>query len=161
MPDAVQKGAKVRLVCKYDLEGEVLYTLKWYKEETEFLKYTPREIPSIKFFPMKSYPDLEIIKEETFGDQVTIKKALVSIGGHYACQVTTDMPSFHEASGRGVLRVVVLPEDLPSIKGYKPKIKEGEWANVTCISSKSTPAANLTWSINNKPVCEYIFYLSD
>lgn len=38
------------------------------------------------------------------------------------------------------------------IKGYKPKIKEGEWTNITCVSTKSIPSANLTWTINNKQV---------
>ncbi len=61
MPDAVERGHKVRMVCKYNLEGETLYTLKWYRQELEFFRYTPKETPKIKFFRMKPYPELEII----------------------------------------------------------------------------------------------------
>lgn len=132
MPSAVQRGEKVRLQCKYELEDEILYTLKWFKQEQEFFRYTPKETPSIKFFMMKAYPELEIIvrslpiycfrffgglqnslnqnsiilqTEESYRDQVTIKNVTLSIAGHFACEVTTDIPSFHAMTGHGELRV--------------------------------------------------------
>lgn len=61
MPDAIRKDDKVPMICKYNLEGEPLYTLKWYKGEREFFRYTPREKPKTKFFPIDAYPDLDII----------------------------------------------------------------------------------------------------
>lgn len=61
MPSAVQRGEKVCLLCQYELEGETLYTLKWFKHEQEFFRYTPKETPSTKFFTMKAIPELEIV----------------------------------------------------------------------------------------------------
>ena len=31
------------LTCKYDLEGEELYSVKWYKDGNEFYRYIPAE----------------------------------------------------------------------------------------------------------------------
>ncbi|XP_065224251.1 uncharacterized protein LOC135848292 isoform X2 [Planococcus citri] len=152
MPDAVERDEKVRLICRYNLEGETLYTLKWYKGEQEFYRFTPKESPPIKIFKVKGYTELEVVREESNGEQVTLKRAVRSISGRYSCEVTTDSPSFHAVSGHAELRVVVLPKEIPYIKVNAPKIKEGDWANVTCTSNASIPAANLTWTINNKAV---------
>lgn len=59
----------------------------------------------------------------------------------------------------------VLPpqnQELPLIRGNKPKVMEGELLNVECVSSPTFPAANLTWSINNRPVSdilEFVLYI--
>lgn len=70
MPDAVEKDEKVRLVCRYNLEGETLYTLKWYKGEQEFYRYTPKESPPIKIFAVRGYRELEVVVSETNVDKV-------------------------------------------------------------------------------------------
>lgn len=50
MPLAVRRGETTRLICAYDLEGDTLYTVKWYKGRREFYRYTPKENPAIKIF---------------------------------------------------------------------------------------------------------------
>ena len=42
VPQSKFRGQNATLLCKYDLESnEELFSLKWYKEETEFYRYTP------------------------------------------------------------------------------------------------------------------------
>ena len=36
-------GDDAVLTCKYDLEGEELYSVKWYKDGNEFYRYIPGE----------------------------------------------------------------------------------------------------------------------
>lgn len=36
-------GDETVLTCKYDLEGEELYSVKWYKDGNEFYRYIPGE----------------------------------------------------------------------------------------------------------------------
>ena len=36
-------GEEAILTCKYDLEGEELYSVKWYKDGNEFYRYIPGE----------------------------------------------------------------------------------------------------------------------
>lgn len=51
MPGAVKRGTNVVLQCRYDLEGDSLYSVKWYKGRREFFHYTPKEIPPVRTFP--------------------------------------------------------------------------------------------------------------
>lgn len=53
IPDLVTQNSSVQLSCDFDLEGEVLYSLKWYKDDREFYRYTPNEIPQQIVFPVK------------------------------------------------------------------------------------------------------------
>ncbi|PSN33156.1 hypothetical protein C0J52_26073 [Blattella germanica] len=39
-----------RLECHFDLEGEALYSVKWYKDGNEFFRYVPRDHPPIQLF---------------------------------------------------------------------------------------------------------------
>lgn len=52
IPTAVKRGENARLICNYDMEGDSLYSIKWYKGKREFYRYTPKEPQSIKTFPV-------------------------------------------------------------------------------------------------------------
>jgi len=42
VPQFKFRGDNVTLMCKYELKPEEeLWSLKWYKEETEFYRFTP------------------------------------------------------------------------------------------------------------------------
>lgn len=49
-PRVVKRGGSSTLRCTYDLEGAPLYTVKWYRGNFEFYRYTPSEHPSTKVF---------------------------------------------------------------------------------------------------------------
>lgn len=57
MPIAVKRGDNANLICNYDMEGDTLYTVKYYKGRREFYRYTPKENPAIKVFP---HPGIKI-----------------------------------------------------------------------------------------------------
>lgn len=52
IPPAARIMDTVTLQCKYDLEGEPLYTVKWYKGGKEFYRYIPKELPNTQVFPL-------------------------------------------------------------------------------------------------------------
>lgn len=59
VPATVETGQNVTLVCDHDPEGDELYAVKWYRQRTlgetrgrEFVRYTPKEIPAVKYFPL-------------------------------------------------------------------------------------------------------------
>lgn len=52
VPIAVKRGDNAQLICNYDLEGDTLYSVKWYKGSREFYRYLPKEKPAIKLFPV-------------------------------------------------------------------------------------------------------------
>lgn len=51
-PLAVTPGSSATLACHYDLEGDPLYTVKWYKDRKEFFRYVPKELPHTRAFPL-------------------------------------------------------------------------------------------------------------
>lgn len=50
MPSAVKRGENAILQCRYDLEGDSLYSVKWYKGGREFFRFTPKENPPVRTF---------------------------------------------------------------------------------------------------------------
>ncbi|KAG8334327.1 hypothetical protein J6590_092867 [Homalodisca vitripennis] len=40
------------LLCLYDLEGDQLYTVKWYKGRQEFFRYVLKELPHTRVFAL-------------------------------------------------------------------------------------------------------------
>jgi len=48
----VKVGDTTTLYCEYDLGDDTLYTMKWYKGSQEFYRYTPKESPPQKTFPI-------------------------------------------------------------------------------------------------------------
>lgn len=52
MPPAVSPGDDVYMRCKYNLDADQLYTVKWYKGRQEFFRYVPKELPNTKVFPL-------------------------------------------------------------------------------------------------------------
>ena len=45
VPLHVVRGEKAVLKCEFDLQGERLYSVKWYKGGREFFRYIPNERP--------------------------------------------------------------------------------------------------------------------
>ena len=43
------RGETSRLTCDYDLEGDILYSVKWYKNGQEFFRYLPKGNPPLQF----------------------------------------------------------------------------------------------------------------
>lgn len=52
VPGAVRRGENAVLICLYDMEGDSLYSVKWYKGRREFYRFTPKENPAMKTFPI-------------------------------------------------------------------------------------------------------------
>ena len=62
VPMAVRRGETAVLKCLFDLEGEALYSVKWYKGGHEIYRFIPKEVPSIKMFPIHGL-DIEVINK--------------------------------------------------------------------------------------------------
>ena len=53
IPEYIQKSHTADLTCSFNLGGDKLYSVKWYKGRHEFYRYMPNEVPIIKTFPVK------------------------------------------------------------------------------------------------------------
>ncbi|KAK6639608.1 hypothetical protein RUM43_007881 [Polyplax serrata] len=52
VPEVIDIREEAVLKCKFDLEGDELYSVKWYKEELEFFRYMPDNTPRVQTFPV-------------------------------------------------------------------------------------------------------------
>ncbi|XP_076246598.1 cell adhesion molecule 3-like [Calliopsis andreniformis] len=147
VPTAVIKGNSTVLNCWYDTEGDILYTVKWYKGGREFYRYAPSETPVIKTFPIGN---LSVKKTESNATQVALMNLELDAAGEYSCEVSADAPSFHTAIVSATMNVVELPSQRPSIHGLRRKYRIDDMLRLNCTSGRSKPAANLTWYINDR-----------
>ncbi|XP_075225772.1 uncharacterized protein LOC142326929 [Lycorma delicatula] len=154
VPVAVPRGDNARLFCYFDLEGDALYSVKWYFGAHEFYRYTPRESPAIKIFQLNVQKDplLNVDASMSNATQVTLKRVPTTLTGRYSCEVSADAPSFHTALVSGDMTVVVTPRQRPQLMGIRPRYRIGDTLRANCTSTGSRPAANLTWVLNDQPV---------
>ncbi|XP_071537778.1 uncharacterized protein [Panulirus ornatus] len=141
------KGMGVELECQYDLEGDQLYSVKWYKGIKEFFRYVPADTPPIQVFDL---PGVHVDMAKSSDRKVTLKEVSLKTSGKYKCEVSAEAPSFHTDSGAGELLVVHTPESDPHISGIRRKYHVGDLVKVNCTSSPSKPAASLIWYINDE-----------
>ncbi|XP_073978047.1 cell adhesion molecule 2-like isoform X2 [Rhodnius prolixus] len=161
VPMAVQEGDTAVLRCLFDLGGDALYSVKWYKGGREIFRYLPRETPSIKIFPIPYLIDLNIEKEKSNATHLVLNKVTTNLSGRYSCEVSADAPSFRTALVTGDMKIVVPPTTLPRVEGMKPRYRVGDTLKATCTSKNSKPAANLTWGLNGNILdSEYIKKIS-
>lgn len=147
IPTAIQRRHSAVFQCQYDLEGDTLYSVKWYKGLREFYRYTPTDSPPYKIFPLLG---LNVDSIHSNSTHLYLVQVDSSVGGKYSCEVSADAPSFHTALVTGETNVVEIPSHTPTISGIKPKYRLGDTLRGNCTSKDSKPAANLTWYINSE-----------
>lgn len=52
IPNHTVRGSTARLECHYEMDGEALYSVKWYKDGNEFYRYVPRDMPPVLIFQL-------------------------------------------------------------------------------------------------------------
>ena len=74
----------VSLWCEYDLHGEPLYSIKWYKDQQEFYRFLPKESP-----PHLSFAVLGTEVDMSLSDARLVHLVNISLdsAGLYQCEV--------------------------------------------------------------------------
>lgn len=52
IPNHIMRLKSATLGCRYALNGESLYSVKWYKDGHEIYRYVPRDKPPGQAFPL-------------------------------------------------------------------------------------------------------------
>ncbi|XP_047478324.1 uncharacterized protein LOC125031499 [Penaeus chinensis] len=155
VPTMVERGEDVTLTCEFDLAGEKLYSVKWYKAGREFYRFVPADWPSKQDFEQKG---VIVDTDRSDSQKVALKGITVDSSGRYKCEVLTEAPQFKTLVRSGFLTVFELPEGRPEVMGGQPQYRPGDTVNLTCRAPTSIPPANLTWYINEKErsICLWI-----
>ncbi|KAF8794739.1 hypothetical protein HNY73_002681 [Argiope bruennichi] len=149
VPPSIMSGQPITLNCTFDLEGDTLYSIKWYKNNVEFYRYILSDRP-----PGQKYPLQGIYLDNKFphGPSIQMYKTDLASEGTYRCEVSSEAPFFDTVRDEKELRVYVLPKRGPTILGAKPRYSIADDLNVTCMSAPSKPPSFLQWFVNDKEV---------
>ncbi|KAK9503572.1 hypothetical protein O3M35_010103 [Rhynocoris fuscipes] len=74
VPELVRSGTTLQLACHYDLEGDSLYSIKFYQGDEEFYRYVPKEAPPTRVFPL---PGIQVDVSTYFFCPIFIKDILI------------------------------------------------------------------------------------
>ncbi|XP_052753582.1 cell adhesion molecule DSCAML1-like isoform X1 [Galleria mellonella] len=147
------EGQSAVLECSYDLEGAPLYSIRWYKSETEFYRYVPREMPPSMVFPL---PGASVDLAQSDRNQVRIVNMNRRLSGDYQCEVSADAPLFHTDIRSAPLTVVDPPFRAPHISISRDSYARGDVLRANCSVDEAYPAPNITWIIDDHKVAETI-----
>ncbi|XP_044742188.1 uncharacterized protein LOC123303108 [Chrysoperla carnea] len=148
IPNHTVRDQSARLECHYDLDGEALYSVKWYKDGNEFYRYVPMERPPVQVFQL---PGVTVDLHNSSENTVVLSSVNLKSSGRYRCEVSAEAPSFQTVTDQSDMIVVALPEEGPRITGGRPRYQIGDTVRINCTSGRSKPAAQLSWFINGEP----------
>lgn len=147
-PKWAHSGDTKELVCKYNLERQHIYSLKWYKDGSEVWRYLPSGKPhTIKLFP---HPHIQVM-EATRPHKLVLKLKGAGASGVYRCEISVERTFLTESTDHN-MTVVVPPASSPTISGGRSHYKHGDVVSLTCTSSSSRPPASLSWLLNGHKV---------
>ncbi|XP_046674894.1 uncharacterized protein LOC124363678 [Homalodisca vitripennis] len=147
MPVAVPTGSTASLLCLYDLEGDQLYTVKWYKGRQEFFRYVLKELPHTRVFAL---PGINVDVVASGAEMVVLRDVQKFLSGKYRCEVSSDAPHFHTEVVSGYMHVVNELLEEPVIRLEKNSYSAGDTLRANCSSPPSSPPANVTWYLNGE-----------
>lgn len=147
VPKFVNAGDNPQLFCDFDLEGENLSYVKWYKDGEEFAKMVPKQIVQTQ-----ETRGIEIDKHETTLKTIVLKDVSLFSSGLYKCKVASNegLPRVHETSVR-VMLVVDRPSKVEVIT-TKDVYSIGEKLEAKCVSYSSNPTAFISWNVDGKSI---------
>ncbi|GFV72720.1 uncharacterized protein TNCV_1951891 [Trichonephila clavipes] len=155
VPGSVSRGDPIWLDCGYDLEGDELYSVKWYKDNVEFYRFLPSDIPSAQMYSLDGV-FLDLLRSNA--THAFLYTSNLDTEGTYGCEVSTEVPSFRTIKAGKELRVHVIPKDGPKIFGVQKTYRIGDLVNMTCLFGPSKPPAQITWYINGEEAPQSYVY---
>lgn len=151
IPNFEMVGESVSLKCDYDLQSDKLYSVKWYKDNQEFYRYVPKDVPPTQKFLVHG---VDVRLEFSDKEQVHLFNISLESAGLYTCEVSTEAPRFRTTAVTKNMRVIHPPESGPYLVGGREKYRVGEMLDVNCSSPASHPPVLIKFYLNDEPVNE-------
>jgi len=147
-PSQVPRASDIVLHCKYDLEEDRLYAVKWFRGSREFYRFEPQQSPQATVFAIDN---VRVDTEASNAMLLVIRSAVPATSGNYRCEVSAE--DTFETDYREInITVLDTPMGDPVIYNARTGYAIGERLDINCTSFQSRPAARLQWFINGKSV---------
>merc|ERR1711915_126996 len=105
LPSHALVGEDVILECEYDMEGDKLYSVKWYRNGKEFYRHIPTDNPPTGVFRQAG---LLVDEHQSTESRIVLRRVKMETGGHFQCEVLGEAPLFQTAKSSNTLTIVVL-----------------------------------------------------
>ncbi|KAK4027179.1 Beat-iib [Daphnia magna] len=151
VPAQVGRGHDAQLHCHFNLGGNILYSVKWFKGSREFFRIGP-DGTRPQVFPHLSNMTVDIQRSNV--SSVYLRNIQRSNAGTYRCEVSCEGPHFETDFREANMSVVDLPLQGPIIINVQTSYLPGERVALNCTSAPSKPMAILQWSIDGEQVGE-------
>ncbi|XP_070133151.1 uncharacterized protein [Drosophila bipectinata] len=103
IPNHIMRLKSATLGCRYALNGESLYSVKWYKDGHEIYRYVPRDKPPGQAFPL---PGVNIDLRNSSDTQILLRRVTLQSSGLYRCEVSGEAPAFNTVAESETMTVV-------------------------------------------------------
>lgn len=153
VPRHIRIGQRAELTCSYELNGDQLYAVQWYKGQDEFYRFVPKDKPPGQVFNVTG---VLVNQSESNDTLVVLEDVRLTTSGYYRCEVSAEAPSFRTETAANEMMVVDPPELEPEIIGGRKKYRVGDTVHVNCSAPRSSPPATLEWIVNNKKVDDHL-----
>jgi len=124
------RGETAVLRCDFELEGALLYAVKWYRENEEFYRFVPKSEPQktsylvdgikvdvslICKYPVRNGRRINIFlciymiclqHMHSNSRQLTLRDITLKTTANYRCEVSAEAPSFASAQDGGRMEVI-------------------------------------------------------
>ncbi|XP_042209385.1 uncharacterized protein LOC121857409 [Homarus americanus] len=151
VPRYLMVGQKATLRCQLALEGEVLYSLKWWKDGKQFYQYIPLNKPPAVVFTV---PGITINPARSGLHEVELLDVQSSSTGNYRCEVVAEGPTFNTHVMSANMTIVDTTDTKPRVTGLEASYRDGETISLNCTSLRSRPPSTLTWSNNGQKIAK-------
>ncbi|XP_066902268.1 uncharacterized protein [Halyomorpha halys] len=91
IPPLAKLFQPLKIACRFRLGTLRLESVKWYKDDDEFFRFTPSEQPHNRKFNITG---IEIDMEKSDMHVASLLNVSVSSAGVYRCEVSSDSPAF-------------------------------------------------------------------
>ncbi|XP_076058505.1 uncharacterized protein LOC143035519 isoform X2 [Oratosquilla oratoria] len=152
VPARVQEGETVQLVCHYDLDGDNLYSLTWWRGKDQFYQFSPDSIPEVTVY---TAPGIHVDKPRSGGNVVILRNVSRTSAGKYRCEVLAEHPSFEKDSKITAMEVIAVPKTAPHIEVSDSQYSPGEILEANCSSTGAAPPPKLQWLINGDKISDH------
>ncbi|XP_042234423.1 uncharacterized protein LOC121874354 isoform X2 [Homarus americanus] len=149
VPPKVQAGKTVQLGCEFDLEGNSLYSLNWWRGSDQFYQFSPSSPDQIIVY--KS-PGITVDVKQSGKNVVVLRNISHDSAGRYKCEVLADYPSFEKVSETAKMEVIDVPTRPPNLALSRLQWSPGEVLEANCTSPGVRPPSNLYWYINGDKI---------
>ncbi|XP_069949262.1 uncharacterized protein [Cherax quadricarinatus] len=149
------RGEDAVLNCYYDLEGEPLYSVKWYKDDEEFYRYMPGSSPAQSIF---SRPGVTVNPSKSNASRVVLTRLDFRSSGLYRCEISVE-DSFNTLNRFGrmmvvgeclVTRVCLVGQDVFSRQGVFI------WPGCICLFPRVSLVASECLIVESAYLLEYV-----